>query len=128
MTSSRLALVAQRAVDPGPEVGVQDVWDAELIEQAPAILAGPAPAYPELLRQAGLQGRVVLEAVVDTSGRVELGSLTVVSASNPGFVAPARQALSSTLFRPGRVRGHAVRVRVRVPMEFMLRNGTGPAR
>jgi protein TonB len=104
------------------------VWDAELIEQAPAILAGPVPAYPELLRQAGLQGRVVLEAVVDTSGRVELGSLTVVSASNPGFVAPARQALSSTLFRPGRVRGHAVRVRVRVPMEFMLRNGTGPAR
>lgn len=68
----------------------------------------------------------MLEAVVDTAGRVEQGSLTVVSATNPGFVAPARQALAATLFRPGRVHGRAVRVRVRIPVDFTLRSGTGP--
>jgi TonB family protein len=86
------------------------------------------PAYPELLRQARIQGRVLLEAVVDTMGRVEPASLIVVSATHPGFVAPARQTLIATLFRPGRVHGRAVRVRVRLPFDFTLRGGTGSAR
>lgn len=48
---------------------------------------------PELrLRQAGVQGRVVLEAVVDTTGRVVASSVQVVAATHPGFVAPVRQA------------------------------------
>lgn len=113
---------------PPPPTGPGAVWDAPFVEEAPQILAGPLPAYPELLRQAGIRGQVVLEAVVDTAGRVEQGSLTVVSATNPGFVAPARQALAATLFRPGRVHGRAVRVRVRIPVDFTLRSGTGPAR
>jgi len=113
---------------PSPPGAPGDVWEAPFVEEAPQILAGPLPAYPELLRQAGIRGRVVLEAVVDTAGRVERGSLTVVSATNPGFVAPARQALAATLFRPGRVHGRAVRVRVRIPVDFTLRSGTGPAR
>lgn len=111
-----------------PLGGQQDLWDGPFVDEAPEILAGPVPAYPELLRQAGIQGRVVLEAVVDTAGRVDPGSMTVVSATNPGFVAPARQALAATLFRPGRVHGRAVPVRVRLPVEFTLRGGTGRAR
>jgi len=63
----------------------------------------------------------VLEAVVDTVGHVEPGSIVVVSAAHPGFVAGARQAVAATLFRPAMVRGRAVRVRVRIPMEFTLR-------
>lgn len=111
---------------PASEAG--GVWDAPFVEEAPQILAGPLPAYPELLRRAGITGHVVLEAVVDTEGRVEPGSLTVVSATNPAFVAPARRALAASLFRPARVHGRVVRVRVRVPVHFTLRSGTGPAR
>lgn len=111
---------------PGPSFapatpGSGDPVDVWLVDQLPAILAGPIPSYPDLLRQAGIQGRVVLEAVVDTVGHVEPGSIVVVSAAHPGFVAAARQAVAATLFRPARVRGHAVRVRVRIPMEFALR-------
>lgn len=128
-TPARLAVQgAGASALPPPPGAPGDVWDAPFVEEAPQILAGPLPAYPELLRQAGIRGRVVLEAVVDTAGRVERGSLTVVSATNPGFVAPARQALAATLFRPGRVHGRAVRVRVRIPVDFTLRSGTGPAR
>jgi len=111
-----------------PAGGEGEVWEGPFVEEAPAILAGPLPAYPELLRQAGIQGRVVLEVVVDTTGRVDPGSLTVLSATHPGFVALARQALAATLFRPGRVHGRVVRVRVRIPIEFTLRSGTGRAR
>jgi protein TonB len=93
-----------------------------LVDDPPVLLAGRIPAYPELLRQAGVEGRVVLEAVVDTLGRVEAGSITVVAATHLAFVASARQALAGALFRPARVGGRAVRVRVRFPAQFMLRN------
>lgn len=97
-------------------------------EAPPEVLAGPLPAYPELLRQAGVEGQVVLEAVVDSSGRVQRASVSVVSATHAGFVEPARQALISTLFRPARVNGRAVPTLVRVPFAFSIRGGTGRAR
>ena len=99
-----------------------------VIEEHAEVLTGPLPIYPDLLRQAGIQGRVVLEAVVDTTGRMLSQSISVVSATNPGFVAPALRALGATLFRPARVGGTTVRMRVRIPYEFAIRNGTGRAR
>lgn len=103
-------------------------WAGLLSEQPAEVLSGPLPAYPELLRQAGVQGRVVLEAVVDTTGRVLPQSISVVSATNPGFVTPARQALLATLFRPAMTGGKPARLRVRIPYEFTIRKGIGRAR
>jgi protein TonB len=105
----------------GTPGGDGSALDPSLVDELPMRLAGPAPAYPDLLRQAGLQGRVVLEAVIDTLGRVERGSVVVVESAHPAFVAPAQQSLLKSLFRPARVRGKAVRVRVRVPIDFVLR-------
>ena len=101
---------------------------ALLTEGHAEVLTGPLPVYPDLLRQAGVQGRVVLEAVVDTTGRVLAQSISIVSATNPGFIAPARQALLATLFRPAMIGGTAVRMRVQIPYEFAIRNGTERAR
>lgn len=101
---------------------------AGLGEAGPEVLAGPLPVYPELLRRAGVQGQVLLEALVDTTGRVQPASISVVSATHPGFVAPARQALVATLFRPARVGGRAVPMLVRVPFDFTIRGGMGRAR
>src|SRR5438093_6655740 len=60
-------------------------------EDGPQVLTRPLPRYPELLRQAGIEGRVVLEAIVDTTGQVVRDSVVVVAATNPEFVAAARQ-------------------------------------
>lgn len=94
----------------------------------PEILSGPLPVYPELLRQAGLEGRVMLEARLDSTGRVQRASISVVSATHQAFVEPARQALLATLFRPARINGRAVPILVRVPFAFSIRGGTGRAR
>jgi protein TonB len=102
------------------ESGINSLYSSD----GPEMLSGPLPRYPELLRQAGVQGRVILEAVVDTTGRVIPGSVTVVSSTNPGFVGSAREALMATLFRPARVGGHSTRMRVRIPFEFTLKNGS----
>ena len=95
---------------------------------APEVLSGPLPLYPDFLRQAGVEGQVVLEARVDSTGRVQKASVSVVFATHPGFVDPARQALLGTLFRPARVNGRAVPMLVRVPFAFTIRGGTGRAR
>ncbi len=97
-------------------------------EAQPEVLSGPLPVYPELLRQAGVQGEVLLEAIVDTTGRVLAPSIVVIAATHPGFVAAARQALLTTLFRPAMVGGRAVPTRVRIPYAFAIRGGTGRAR
>ncbi|HWC75444.1 MAG TPA: energy transducer TonB [Gemmatimonadales bacterium] len=105
-------------------LGGSGLWS----EQPAEVLSGPLPVYPELLRQAGVQGKVVLEAIVDTTGRVVATSIQVVSATNPAFVAGARQALLAALFRPAIVAGKPIQMRVRIPYEFTIRNGIGRAR
>jgi len=89
------------------------------VEEPPALLAGPPPAYPELLRAAGIEGRVVLQVVIDTLGRAERAA-AVVESSNRSFDAAALAYVRGALFRPGRVRGRAVRVLVRLPIDFTL--------
>jgi len=101
---------------------------ALLADEHADVLSGPLPVYPDLLRQAGIEGKVMLEAVVDTTGRALAQSIAVVTASNPGFIAPARQALLATLFRPAMAGGKPVRMLVRIPYEFAIGNGTGSAR
>lgn len=97
------------------------VYVAAVVEDAPVLLSGPPLGYPELLRQARIQGRVEVEAVIDASGRAEAGTVTVVRSPHPAFDQPARDFVRRALFRPGRMHGRAVRVLVRVPIEFALR-------
>lgn len=102
---------------PGPGGLFLLAW----VEDAPELLSGPPLAYPELVRRAGLQGRVEIEAIIDSTGRAEAGSIVVVRSPHSAFEAPARDFVRQALFRPGRVHGRAVRVLVRVPIEFTLR-------
>lgn len=103
-----------------PLVGGSDAWTGPQVDEPPALLGGRQPRYPELLRAAGISGRVVVQAIVDTAGRVEPGSVAVVETPNRGFDAPARAFVLSARFRVGRVHGLPVRVLVRVPIEFSL--------
>ncbi|HEY6807349.1 MAG TPA: energy transducer TonB [Gemmatimonadales bacterium] len=96
------------------------VFSADVVQEKPEPLSGAPPVYPELLKQAGIQGTVMLQFVIDTTGRVEANSIKVMSSANPGFEAPAKTAMSRYLFRPARVYGKAVRVLVQMPIQFQL--------
>ena len=114
-------------VEGGTGTGVLAAGDAgqvyafDLVTEQPDRIAGAVPVYPPLLRNAGIQGQVVLEAVIDTSGRVEPGSIRTVVSSNALFDAAAITSLRQTLFRPARVNGRAVRVLIRIPFNFVIR-------
>lgn len=102
-----------------------DVYAERWVEDPPELIAHPAARYPEVLRRAGVAGRVVVEAVIDTAGRVEPGTVRVVTSSNPLFDAPAREVVAGSRYRPGRVDGRPVRVRVTVPVAFQV-SGRSP--
>jgi protein TonB len=105
----------------GPVVTDQPYMEA-VVEERPEVVAGSciAPRYPEILRQAGIEGRVLIEFVIDTLGRAERGSLRVVNSQHQLFESPAREAVLSCRFRPGRISGRAVRVRVQQPINFQI--------
>jgi protein TonB len=111
----------RRALSGTDDVPPGGVYPAAVVEEAPTLLAGRTLGYPELLRRAGIEGRVIVEAVIDTNGRAEPATIAIVHASHPAFAGPVRDYLRGALFRPGRVHGRAVRVLVRVPVAFTLR-------
>ena len=102
------------------EPGTTEPMPESVVEDRPELLAAPVPPYPALLRAAGVEGHVMVQVVVDTTGRPEPGSLRVVESTNRGFDAAAVATIRGALFRPGRVWGRAVRVLVQVPVAFRL--------
>jgi TonB family protein len=78
------------------------------------------PRYPSHLRQAGIQGGVLVAAVVDTLGRIEPYSIHPISASHNDFVEPALITVRSCRYRPGRLHARPVRVQVQIPVNFSI--------
>ncbi len=103
----------------GP-VDLAQVFAEAVVDEVPERISSPPLEYPRMMRQAGIEGNVVLQAVVDTTGRVEPGSVRVVSSTHKSFESSARSLLEKSLFRPGRVRGTPVRVLIQIPVTFNL--------
>jgi TonB family protein len=78
------------------------------------------PRYPDALRSVNVTGEVVASYIVDARGRVEPGSIKIVSASHPLFAAAVRAALLEARFRPAEVAGQPVRQLVEQPFIFKL--------
>ncbi len=108
-------------VEPDPD----QVYAASAVDEQPLLLAAPPPTYPALLRDAGITGRVMLQAVIDTTGRVVPGSVQVLRSPNPGFEIPSRQWILRALFRPARLGGRLVRVLVNLPLDFSIAERAG---
>jgi bla regulator protein blaR1 len=99
-------------------LGPGDVSTQSMVDERPVFLSGPPLQYPALLRQAGIQGRVLVRAIIDTTGRAEPASVRVVESPHPGFDQAAKNAVLQARFRHGRFRGRAVRVLIEFPVEF----------
>ena len=95
--------------------------DEHLVDRAPRLLGRAVePRYPAALRDAGVQGRVVVQFVVDTLGLAELGELQVLESPHAAFVESVRAALARYRFSVGEAAGRKVRTRVQIPFEFTL--------
>jgi TonB family protein len=106
---------------PGAVLPPGSVHQADVVDEPPQRLTSPPLRYPEMLRQAGMEGRIMVEAVLDTLGVVERGSLRVVQGAHALFEAEAVAVVAASRYRAARVGGRAVRVRIQVPVAFSLR-------
>ena len=97
-----------------------DVYNIEDVQERPHITSGPALTYPASLLLARVTGRVVVEAVIDTTGRVEEGTVRVIESTDARFNESAKAYLQAAHFTPGRIAGRAVPVRFQMPVEFKL--------
>jgi TonB family protein len=84
----------------------------QLLEVDSAAIRDPssaAPVYPPDLEARGVEGHVIIRFVVDSTGRVDLGSLLTVEATHVAFDHAVREALPLMHFRPAMVGARPVR-------------------
>jgi protein TonB len=73
------------------------------------------PVYPPPARQAGVQGEVILQAVIGKDGRIQ--NLRVIS-GNPLLVKAARDAVIQWRYRPYLLDGEPVEVETQITVNF----------
>jgi len=84
------------------------------------IVTSARPRYPESLRQAAIDGNVLIRFAIDTAGRIDMGSVTIVSSTHELFTRAVRDALPGFRFRPAEMGGHRVRALAEMPFEFQI--------
>jgi TonB family protein len=114
-------LAAQDAApaDSAPVYEVAQVPTRPRATNVPDLLAALQTGYPEELRAAGRDGRVVVSMVIGTDGAPR--TVNVVSSTDPGFDSATVEAVRQLRFTPGALQdGRAVAVRVEVPVQWTL--------
>ena len=76
------------------------------------------PEYPPALKDARLEGTVVVEGRIGTDGFAS--GLRVVSDVHPALASAALEAVQAERWEPGRVRGVAVEVPLRMTIDYIL--------
>jgi protein TonB len=72
--------------------------------------------YPSVLQDARIEGRVVVQFVVDTNGRADMSTVKIISATHDGFIEPTRKAIREFRFRPARMGDVKVRMLTQLPI------------
>jgi protein TonB len=96
-----------------------------VVEDSPELVGGLASLqqnveYPEMARKAGIEGRVIVQFIVDENGDVT--SPTVVRGRHPLLDQEALRVIRLAKFEPGRQRGEPVKVQMALPITFVLSN------
>jgi TonB family protein len=87
------------------------------VEELPEVESRVAPGYPEIARRAGVEGTVLIQALVGRDGLVKDARVTK---SIPMLDSAAIEAVRRWRFSPARARGEPVAVWVAVPVRFRL--------
>jgi len=84
------------------------------------IITTAKPKYPDYLRQAGIEGTVVVRFTVDTTGRVDRKSAQVISTTHDLFSRAVLEALDGFRFKPAEVGTRRVAALAEMPFEFRI--------
>ena len=96
-----------------------------VVENPPVLIGGIGSVqkkitYPEMARVAGIEGKVIVQFVVDENGNV--ANPRVVRGIGGGCDEEALKAVKTAKFQPGKQRGKPVKVSYTLPINFSLRS------
>lgn len=91
-------------------------------DEPPVPIHRVAPVYPDLARQAGVEGVVLVRVFIDETGRV-LDAQHAGGEANPLLVQAALDAAKKWLFTPAKQRDMPVKVWYAIPIAFSIRGG-----
>jgi TonB family protein len=112
---------ASRAVTAPQQVSDTTAFFEFQVEQ-PVLAAtqNPVPEYPEALKKAKVEGKVLVQFVVNPDGLADMGTFKVLKSSNDLFTQSVKKVLPSLRFVPAKVGDKAVRQLVQMPFGFTL--------
>ena len=113
--------IAKGVVGGTPQpVSDQPYFEFQVEKQVAPVPGNPQPRYPDMLRSANVEGEVLAQFVVDTTGRAEMSTFKVLKASHDLFTNSVKSALANMRFYPAEVGGRKVKQLVQMPFVFSL--------
>jgi protein TonB len=103
-----------------PPVSDQPYFEFQVEKPVVQAPGSTQPRYPDILRQAGVEGEVLAQFVVDTTGRAEVGTFKVLKTSHDLFASAVKNALPGMRFIPAEVGGRKVKQLVQQPFGFAI--------
>lgn len=108
-----------------PEPAEEYIPDESVVEERPRLNRDGLGRtmerlYPSVLRDSRVAGRVVVELIVDEDGRVRENSARIVETTHPAFGEATLRAVERFRFRPARMAGVPVPVRVTIPINWTV--------
>jgi len=128
-TASTTTQEGEKIDAPPPPPPVEEVtYDLAAVQEQPEFSGGMAQMYsylkknikyPDMEFDAGIQGKVYVEFVVEKDGSVE--DVSIRRGVSPGLDKEALRAVKSMpKWTPGKMNGKAVKVRFTIPVDFKL--------
>jgi len=104
---------------PGPKLGSPDVVALGPGVRSPELIREVKPVYPRNAMSAGVQGMVMMGAVILTDGTV--GDVKITKSLSPELDQEAIRTVRQWRFRPATKEGKPVATEVEIEMAFTLR-------
>jgi protein TonB len=89
------------------------------VEQQARLRFGQQPSYPAQLREARVNGEVLVQYVIDEKGEPEMQSFKVLKSSDNEFSEAVRRAVAKMTFYPAQIGGRKVKQLVQQPFTFV---------
>jgi TonB family protein len=112
------ALAVACSLKAPSENAEQAFHEFQLTKQATPLPENQPPRYPDALREAKVEGEVVVRFVVDANGSVDMSTVKVLRSTDPQFTAAMRESLATWRFTPAEANGRRVKQQLEIPFQF----------
>lgn len=110
------------SLPPPPPPPSEEAQEFYAFDEPPVLVRYVSPKYPDLARQAGIEGTVLLSVLVGEDGKV-VSARVLQSDVTPAMEKNAIQAVKQFLFKPAKQRTVPVKATMMVPIRFKLHGG-----